>query len=82
MKLDDIKKPIDAELEEFEKHFRNSMKSKVALLDKIMYYIVQRKGKQVRLCSSFLLHGFVAKPTTKPMWRLRWLSCCTLLARA
>jgi octaprenyl-diphosphate synthase len=48
MKLDDIKKPIDAELEAFEKHFRNSMKSKVALLDKIMYYIVQRKGKQVR----------------------------------
>lgn len=48
MKLNDIKKPIDAELEAFETHFREAMRSKVALLDKIMYYIVQRKGKQVR----------------------------------
>jgi octaprenyl-diphosphate synthase len=54
MKLDDIKKPIDTELEEFERHFRNAMKSNVALLDKIMYYIVQRKGKQVRPMFVFL----------------------------
>ena len=54
MKLDDIKKPIDAELDEFEKHFRESMRSHVALLDKIMYYIVQRKGKQVRPMFVFL----------------------------
>lgn len=54
MKLDDIKKPIDAELEAFEKHFRDSMRSDVALLDKIMYYIVQRKGKQVRPMFVFL----------------------------
>lgn len=54
MKLDEIKKPIDAELEEFEKRFRDAMKSKVALLDKIMYYIVQRKGKQVRPMFVFL----------------------------
>ena len=48
MTLDEIKKPIDAELDAFEVHFRDSMRSKVALLDKIMFYIVQRKGKQVR----------------------------------
>ena len=54
MKLDDIKKPIDAELDEFEKHFRESMRTQVALLDKIMYYIVQRKGKQVRPMFVFL----------------------------
>ncbi|NJN34683.1 MAG: polyprenyl synthetase family protein [Saprospiraceae bacterium] len=54
MKIDEIKKPIDAELEEFERHFRNAMKSNVALLDKIMYYIVQRKGKQVRPMFVFL----------------------------
>lgn len=46
--LDFIKKPIEAELEYFEKHFRESMQSNVALLDKITYYIVRRKGKQVR----------------------------------
>ncbi len=69
MKLDDIKKPIDAELDEFEKHFRESMRTQVALLDKIMYYIVQRKGKQVRpmfvflsakLCGTINSNSFVA----------------------
>ena len=54
MKLDDIKKPIDAELEAFEDHFRDSMRSHVPLLDKITYYIVQRKGKQVRPMFVFL----------------------------
>jgi octaprenyl-diphosphate synthase len=54
MKLDDIKKPIDAELVAFEQHFRDSMRSHVPLLDKITYYIVQRKGKQVRPMFVFL----------------------------
>lgn len=52
--LDQIKAPILTELDLFEKHFRNSMKSKVPLLDKITYYIVQRKGKQVRPMFVFL----------------------------
>ncbi|MDX1630140.1 MAG: polyprenyl synthetase family protein, partial [Fulvivirga sp.] len=38
----------------FEQHFRDSMKSSVPLLDKITYYIVQRKGKQVRPMFVFL----------------------------
>ena len=46
--LQDIKAPIASELEAFEKHFRNSVRSRVALLDKIMHYIVHRKGKQMR----------------------------------
>lgn len=48
MSLDTIKQPVAAELEEFEERFRAAMKSNVPLLDKIMWYIVQRKGKQVR----------------------------------
>jgi octaprenyl-diphosphate synthase len=48
MKLDDIKQPIDAELREFEDHFRDAMKSNVPLLDKITYYIAKSKGKQMR----------------------------------
>ena len=43
-----IKAPIASELEAFEKHFRESVRSRVALLDKIMHYIVHRKGKQMR----------------------------------
>ncbi|TDH18314.1 polyprenyl synthetase family protein [Segetibacter sp. 3557_3] len=39
---------IAAELEQFEKHFKSAVKSNVSLLDKIMQYIVKRKGKQLR----------------------------------
>ncbi len=46
--LRDIKAPIASELEAFEKHFKDSVRSRVALLDKIMHYIVHRKGKQMR----------------------------------
>lgn len=46
--LREIKLPIANELEEFERHFRDSVRSRVALLDKIMHYIVHRKGKQMR----------------------------------
>ncbi|MFT4664308.1 MAG: octaprenyl-diphosphate synthase [Gammaproteobacteria bacterium] len=52
--MDAIKKPIAKELEIFEKRFREAMKSKVPLLDKITYYIVQRKGKQMRPMFVFL----------------------------
>lgn len=48
LSLNQIKAPIQAELEVFEKKFRESMKSRVALLDVIMNYIVKRKGKQMR----------------------------------
>jgi len=46
--LNDIQAPIATEMAEFEKKFRLSMQSKVLLLDKIMSYIVKRKGKQMR----------------------------------
>ena len=42
------KKVISKELGLFEVHFREAMKSRVALLDRIMQYIVRRKGKQLR----------------------------------
>ncbi|BFG71726.1 polyprenyl synthetase family protein [Sediminibacterium sp. KACHI17] len=42
------KKVISEELVHFEVHFREAVKSRVALLDRIMQYIVKRKGKQLR----------------------------------
>ncbi len=48
LKLDEIKKPIEKELENFEGKFKSSMKSSVPLLDRITHYIVKRKGKQIR----------------------------------
>lgn len=53
-KIDQIKKPIEEEIKEFEPRFRASMKSRVALLDKIMHYIIKRKGKQMRPMFVFL----------------------------
>ncbi len=54
LNLDDIKKPIARELDEFEVRFRESMKSKAPLLDRITHYIVTRKGKQMRPMFVFL----------------------------
>ena len=49
-----IKQPILQEMELFEKKFHESMSSKVALLNRITYYIVNRKGKQMRPMFVFL----------------------------
>lgn len=52
--LEAIKSPISQELKVFEKRFKEAMRSQVPLLNKITYYIVQRKGKQVRPMFVFL----------------------------
>lgn len=49
-----IKQPIQSEMELFEKKFYESMSSQVALLNRITYYIVNRKGKQMRPMFVFL----------------------------
>lgn len=48
LSLADIQRPIAAEMREFEARFRQAMRSKTPLLDRVMHYIVQRKGKQMR----------------------------------
>lgn len=57
LRLDDIKAPIAKEMEEFEQKFRSSMHTKVLLLDKVLNYIVKRKGKQMRPMFVFLSAG-------------------------
>jgi octaprenyl-diphosphate synthase len=42
------KKILSNELRDFEIHFKDAVKSRVSLLDRIMQYIVKRKGKQMR----------------------------------
>ena len=54
LSLDEIKKPIEKELDEFEIRFKKSMQSKAPLLDRITHYIVSRKGKQMRPMFVFL----------------------------
>jgi len=55
--LEEIKAPIAREMDEFEIKFRSSMKTRVFLLDKIMNYIVKRRGKQMRPMFVFLSAG-------------------------
>ncbi len=58
--LEQIKAPISTEMREFESKFRDSMRTKVSLLDRIMTYIVKRKGKQIRPMLVFLSAGVCA----------------------
>jgi octaprenyl-diphosphate synthase len=55
-----IKLPIKKEMELFEKKFKDSMLSKVPLLNRITYYIVRRKGKQMRPMFVFLVAKMVS----------------------
>ncbi|MBL4678236.1 MAG: polyprenyl synthetase family protein [Mucilaginibacter sp.] len=48
LNINEIKKPIAAEIDVFEGKFKASMQSSVPLLDRITHYIVKRKGKQIR----------------------------------
>ena len=50
----EIKAPVAEELVIFERRFKDSLKSKVPLLDKITNYIIKRKGKQMRPLFVFL----------------------------
>ena len=56
-----IKQPIRDEMELFEKKFYESMSSKVALLNRITYYIVNRKGKQMRPMFVFLVAKMISE---------------------
>lgn len=55
-----IKLPVEKEMELFEKKFFESMSSKVALLNRITHYIVNRKGKQMRPMFVFLVAKMVS----------------------
>jgi octaprenyl-diphosphate synthase len=48
LSINEIKKPIAADIDVFEGKFKSSMQSSVPLLDRITHYIVKRKGKQIR----------------------------------
>ncbi len=61
----EMMKPIEAEMSEFEVRFRQSMKSKVPLLDKITHYIIRRKGKQMRPMFIFLTAKMLGKMNDK-----------------
>jgi len=54
LNIKEIKRPISNEMNVFEDKFKSSLKTRVPLLDKIMHYIIKRKGKQMRPMFVFL----------------------------
>lgn len=57
------------EMQEFEKKFRQSMQSNVLLLDKIMGYIVKRKGKQMRPMFVFFMAKLIQERVPDATYR-------------
>lgn len=81
-KIKEIQTPIANEMAEFEIKFRQFMKSKVYLLDKIMGYIVKRKGKQMRPMFVFLsagVHGQINEATYRGAALIELLHTATLV---
>lgn len=65
MTVDEIMQPIEAEMKEFELHFKSHLQSKVPLLDKITHYIIKRKGKQMRPMFLFLTAKMLGEVNAK-----------------
>ena len=64
--LDEIRKPVEKEMNEFESYFNRTMQSNIPLLKIILNYILRRKGKQMRPLLVFLtagLNGKIAEST-------------------
>lgn len=80
--LDEIKYPIRKEMDEFELKFRKAMESSVPLLDRIMHYIVKRKGKQMRPMFVFLsagVNGGITESTYRAASLIELLHTATLV---
>ena len=80
--IKDIKRPILEEMLLFESKFKQAMSSPVALLDKIMHYIIKRKGKQMRPMFVFLtgkLFGEVNDSTYRAASLIELLHTATLV---
>jgi len=76
------KKLIEKELDLFEQHFKDAVKSRVSLLDRIMQYIVKRKGKQMRpmfVLLSAKLHGEINNASYRAASLVELLHTATLV---
>jgi octaprenyl-diphosphate synthase len=79
-----IKLPIAQEMDLFEEKFREAMSSKVALLNKITHYIVNRKGKQMRpmfvfLTAKMLANGIINERTYRGASVIELIHTATLV---
>ena len=80
--MDFVNKIIGEELKIFEKKFTDAVKSQTPLLDRIMKYIIKRKGKQLRPMFVFLsakLHGPINESTYRAAALVEILHTATLV---
>lgn len=80
--LSDIKKPIAAEMREFESYFNRTLKSDIPFFHTILNYVIRRKGKQMRPLLVFLaakLNGTVNETTYVAATFIELLHTATLV---
>jgi octaprenyl-diphosphate synthase len=80
--MDFVKNTIGKELDTFELKFADAVRSKTPMLDRIMKYIIKRKGKQLRPMFVFLsakLHGEVNESTYRAAALVELLHTATLV---
>jgi octaprenyl-diphosphate synthase len=83
LSVDQIKDSVKTEMTIFEERFKDSLKSDVALLDKITLYVIKRQGKQMRPMFVFLtakaLNGEVKDSTYTAASLIELLHTATLV---
>lgn len=80
--MQEVTRIIQEELKLFEQKFSESVKSSTPLLDRIMKYIIRRKGKQIRpmfVLLSAKLHGPVGDSTYRAAALVELLHTATLV---
>lgn len=80
--MKNVKKPIAEELDLFEKKFAENVRSRNAMLDRIMRFIIRRKGKQMRPMFVFLaakISGQVTEATYRASSLIELLHTATLV---
>lgn len=80
--LADVRAPVEDDLKAFRRHFREAMRSRVGLLDKVTQYLLRQKGKEIRpvlVLLSAQLCGGVTEKTYRAAALVELLHTATLV---
>lgn len=81
-KLSEIKAPVEQELKQFNRFFRETTRSSVPLLDLVMQYMIRARGKQMRPLFVFLsakMNGAIGHDTYVAATSIELLHSATLI---
>lgn len=82
LSIEQIRKPVDEELKEFERYFKEITRSNIPLLNLIVNYMLRSKGKQLRPLFVFLsakMHGEINRSTYLAATSIELLHSATLI---